>query len=209
GDALIALGSPIIIKEQTHTLGTLNIDDSNVVVISGGLSSAYKKFGPEYIGAVAVEIFKGTFDTGIKNPESSRVYSKLVKDYPTSRITSMWIECNSSNTYENISESYDVLKYLGMLRKNIVLAGTIEQLPRAIETLRTVAKKDRPDINIKGLPYNPKIAETWHKSLWWRSRFAAEIERLRHYSCDESAENRIELSELTRAKLQKLLELSR
>jgi hypothetical protein len=208
GDTVIFLGSPIMIKEEVLALGKLPIDESNLVVVSGGPSPAYRKFGPEFVGAALIEIFKGTFSFDLKEAESYRVRRRSYDRFPHLRRKinkNIFFEIFSTNTYENISRCGPVLKDHC---DKVVLAATIEQIPRAIETLKTIVG---PDVEARGLPYNPKIADKWDKSPLWRSRFNAEISRMQAYS-DESnpkIKNHIKLSDETRAKLEKVRECSR
>lgn len=208
-DSIIFLGSPIMIKEQIETFEWLPPKPSNLVVISGGLSPAYKKIGPEFIGAAVIEILKGTFSFDLKKPEARRVIDILCKRMPKLASLNIYQECRSTNTYENIENSLDMIKSLNG-SPNIVLAATIEQLPRAIETFKTIAGAKGLDFNAKGMPINPEVQSYWAESFWWRRRFHAEVLRLEKYSNLENAQviNHIKLSPAIRTKLQAVLELS-
>jgi hypothetical protein len=196
-----------MIREQVDALGRLSLSPSNLVIVSGGPSPAYKKFGPEFIGAAAVEIFKGTFAFDLKKPESHRVINRMGRRFPDLRRQYIFPEDISTNTYENLAQSFIMAKGRDP-SAGIVLLATIEQIPRSIETLKTIVKTDR---NVKGMPINPWVVDNWHQSLWWRSRFHAEISRLEKYSNSENGDvkNPIDLLPATRAKLSKILEVSR
>jgi hypothetical protein len=158
GDAVIFLGSPIMIREEVSMLGKLPIDESNLVVVSGGPSPAYEKFGPEFVGAAMIEIFKGTFSFDLKEAESYRVRRRSYDMFPHLRRRmnkNIFFEMFSANTYENIARCWPILKDHC---DKVVVAATIEQIPRAIETLKTIVG---PDVEARGLPYNPKIADKW------------------------------------------------
>ncbi|MDR1071796.1 MAG: hypothetical protein LBL21_04095 [Rickettsiales bacterium] len=209
GDTIVSLGSPIVIKEQVYTIGSLPLDDSNIVVVSGGHSPAYKRFGPEFVGAAAIEIFKGTFAFDLKEAESFRVQKRLYEKFPYTIINNIIWECDlegydSSNAYESIANSWELLKVYNPKMRRVVLATTIEDIPRAIETFRTIAGLS---VEVRGLPYNPDVADKWHKNIYWRGRFASEAAKLSAFSDENNTriKNPIKLLPETRMKLEKAL----
>jgi len=212
--AAILLGSPLLIKDMARTARDLtHYNHISPVIMSGGPSPAYDKFGPEFIGCALYEILNGTFDTNLKRPESVRAdkqLHKILKKNNLPRPKNILLEGASRNTYQNLEISWDmVLRGARQRRLDcIAIYGAAETLPRAVETFKTVTLgTPGENIEVRAVPYCLTDAHNWVFSPKIQSRIAAEVRRLSTYSDEKNThiKNHIKLSDDRRKKLERVL----
>jgi len=210
----ILLGNPLAIKQMAEVAYKLTEKYDFPVILSGGPSPAYKKFGPEFIGCAAYEIINGTYNKNRQVPESVRARDALNRMLGGKPVPKQIIlEGGSSNTYNNMDNSWIMMRRVTPYNMGpITIYTTIECLPRATETFKTVINDENVQVN--AVPYSfdldkaDDFMKNWKYDYRLRSRIDSEARRLNAYSDtrNERIKNHIVLSDKRREQLNRVLD---